>query len=269
MSIPFLYVTTFNKKLYEVSGRNLVKSYLKNLIKEPLLLVYEENAVTEYKDRNNLLYHNLDNNELLKNWLEKFKHVIPKAYGGTAPDCKCSITKKIDKWNGHNLGCSHSEWNRRASKWFRKIVALEYAMTLKAERIVFLDCDTYFLRYVDHRLWNTLFNVNGLIYHLGQYRKKMGTCIESGIIGFSEKHGGFNFLRKVIQYYLSGEFIKHPRWDDCYAFSYILNQTSEKELRRHDLVVIDKRTSHVVNLGKLRNYLIHNKGHHWRIHKIV
>jgi hypothetical protein len=268
--IPLLFVTSFNKDLYEVTGKRLIKSINRNKITgiySKVLVTYEDFNF-EIKEKNFFTY-NLKNDEFLNNWLEKFKYLIPKQYGGTALECCCKIKTERDKWYGHFSGCAHSEWNRRASKWFRKIASLNYALTLNPEKILFLDSDVYFLRHVPFRVFNSIFSKNGLIYHLGKWRREQKTGIESGIIGFSREGGGFDFLNAVIDYFVSGKFQDHPRWDDGYIFRVVLDLFDKNKLQSTDLVKDYRKTSHVVNLGILRNFLIHDKGHHLKKYKIT
>ena len=266
--LPLLYVTSFNKRLYNATGRQLIQSFLQHKINNKLLITYEENAAEKIPKKDNFIFYNLENDIVLKEWLERFKYLIPAYYGGTAPDCSCHIVKERDNWDKHKLGCAHSEWNRRASQWFRKIVSLKEALKLNPERIVFLDSDVYFLRHVNLAIIKTTFDNKGLFYHLGKYRKKIGTGIESGVIGFAREHGGFRFLQAVIDCFLSGDFRQYIRWDDGYIFKMMLDKLG-KTFPHRDLVVQHRNTSHVVQLGVLANFFCHNKGWHLRVHKIV
>jgi hypothetical protein len=267
MSIPLLYVTSFNRDLYEVTGKRLLKSFTRHKIDAKFLITYENFNIQSTVS--NFIYYNLEKDAFLQKWLKENKNIIPKQYGGTAPECKCEIKTNNDKWFGHSPGCAHSEWNRRASKWFRKITSLNYALRLNPEKIIFLDSDVYFIKHLPYKAINSIFSDNGLIYHLGKWRKEQKTSIESGVIGFSSRGGGFDFLRSVIKCYTSGKFKEAPRWDDGYIFKYVLNQYPQDKLKAKDLVTIYRKTSHVVNLSVMRNFFVHDKGHHLKKYKIV
>jgi len=271
LDIPLLYVTSFNKQLYYATGKKLLATYLKYKIQSPLLITYEDNIDNKLPHKQNFKLYNLDKDNILQNWLKHFKFIIPKEYGGTALSCSCKLDKsKINyNWHGHQFGCPHSEWNRRASKWFRKIVALNYALTLNPDKILFLDSDVYFTNHLPEKAINNIFRENGLIYHYGPYRSRIKTGIESGVIGFAREGGGFQFLEKVIHCFTSGEFMQFPRWDDGYIFKVLLEKTPKNVLGRRDVVSVERRSSHVVNLGLFRHFLVHDKGHHSRIHKII
>lgn len=269
--IPLLFVTSFNKSLYYATGKKLLATYTKYKIPSPLLITYEDDIYNKLPHKPNFKHYNLDKDNILQNWLQHFKFIIPQEYGGTALPCGCKLNKsKVNyNWNDHQFGCPHSEWNRRASKWFRKIVALNYALTLNPHKIIFLDSDVYFTNHLPEKVVNHIFGENGLIYHYGPYRSRTKTGIESGVIGFAREGGGFRFLEKVINCFTSGEFIQYPRWDDGYIFKIMLEKTPKNILGRRDAVLQDRRSSHVVNLGLFRRYLIHNKGWHMKKYKIT
>jgi len=262
-------VTSFNKRLYDATGYRLLKTHRHYEIKEPLLITYEGISQKDIITNDKFIYFNFDNYTYLGEWLENYKNIIPTDLGGNAPPCKCKIVTRKDMWGSHEFGCAHSEWNRRASQWFRKIAALNYALTLNPEKIVFLDCDVMFLRNLPIKLWQGIFANFGIIYHQGKYRQRTGNGVESGIIGFSQKGGGFEFLERVINYFNVGAFKQQKRWDDSYAFRLVLEKTPKHKMLRRDLVTIGRRTSHVVNLGLLKDYLRHDKGWHLRHFKIV
>lgn len=269
--IPLLFVTSFNNSLYKATGRRLLKTFIQHKIDAKFLITHEEKLdppvliPNDFK-KSNFIYYNLEKNKFLKEWLEKYKFIIPKVYGGEAPDCVCPNIKS--NWFDHKEGCCHSEWNRRASKWFRKIAALHYALELNPSKILFLDSDVYFTRTLATRVVNGIFADNGFIFHLGKYRAKINTGIESGVIGFSRKGGGFDFLRKVIECFNSGEFLKYKRWDDGYIFKMMFDK-HKKEVKHRDLVGVERRTSHVVNLGIFRNFFVHEKGWHGKKYKVI
>lgn len=255
-------MTSFNKALYHTTGKKLIQTFMAKKIDNKFLITYEDEIDNKIPKKDNFILYNLDKNTFLKDWLNRFNHIIPQEYGGIAKKCSCHIITNVDKWNGHNYGCPHSEWNRRASKWFRKIVALKVALSYNPEKILFLDSDVYFIKHLPDRIVNSIFREDGFIYHYGKYRQRIKTGIESGVIGFSREGGGFDFLNKVIVCFESGRFLNYPRWDDGYVFKMMLDETPKNKLGRHDLVLRERRSSHVVNLGLFRHYLVHNKGWH-------
>lgn len=260
--LSLLYVTSFNKALYHTTGKKLIQSFIAKKINNKFLITYEDEIDNKIPKKDNFILYNLAQNKFLEDWLNRFKHIIPQEYGGTAAKCTCKINTELDKWNAHKFGCAHSQWNRRASKWFRKIVALCVALSYKPEKIIFLDSDVYFTKHLPERIVNGIFKEFGFIYHYGKYRQRVKTGIESGVIGFSREGGGFDLLNKVIDCFDSGEFLNYKRWDDGYIFKMMLDKTPKDKLGRKDLVLYERRSSHVVNLGLFRHYLIHNKGWH-------
>ncbi len=262
-------MTSFNDKLYRATGYRLLKTHRRHSIKEKLLITFEGLSQEEIISDPHFLFFDLQHSAMLHQWLLKFQEYIPLNLGGKAKKCNCVIKEEKDKWFGHKQGCPHSEWNRRASQWFRKIVSLAHALELTPKKIIFLDCDVMFQQNITLKTWNGIFSKHGIIYHQGPYRNKSGNGIESGVIGFQEVGGGYDYLRNVINCFLSGEFLKYKRWDDGYIFRMILDKTPKEKLARRDMVVWERKTSHVVNLGLLRSSLRHDKGHHLKKYKIV
>jgi hypothetical protein len=103
-----------------------------------------------------------------------------------------------------------------------------------------------------------------LFFHLGTHRKRIGTGIESGFIGFSNDNKGFDFLQIVIDSFTSGDYRKYDRWDDGYVFRKIWEE--HPEIPSKDVVGPHalKPFSHVVRYGIFAKYLEHDKGSHTR-----
>jgi len=192
-----LYVTSFNKKLYEATGKDMLESFVYVKTEGEILVTYEDD-ITIPKHRKFIPY-NLDTDDFLNNWLEENKDVIPKSIGG-------------------NFEGSMSKYNARASKWFRKIAALNKALEYKDryEAIVFVDSDTTFKNKITEEYVLSVFDNSAMFYHLGQYRKHIDAGIESGFIGFHMKNGGDEFLRRTIKKFQDKEsdvrfFVSNPQ----------------------------------------------------------
>ena len=140
--MKILYVSSFNEKLYKISATRFIFSFLDKKIEGDLLLTYEANNknkayINFLKELNSpiIKLYNLSENEYLINWLNENKDYIPTQYGGIY-DTKKSSKKIIDMMNKSN-------YNKKASLWFRKIASLKYTL------------DTYYEEY-DYIIWTDI-----------------------------------------------------------------------------------------------------------------
>ena len=237
-----LYVTSFNKFLYEVTGKNLLESFAHNKIDGDLLIAHEDELdIPKYKK---FLFHNLDNDDYLQGWLEENKDIIPVELGGT-----------------HDGEFDH-KFHKRTSQWFRKIAALHHAVSLDYEKIIFLDCDVVFLQHLTEEKIEEVFDGHSAFYHLGPHRALKGTGVESGIIGFDITKNGRKLLEKVFEKYKDGSFKNYMRWDDAWMFTAAIEENPN--IKTKDIASERSGSGHVVKDGKLSEYLAHFKGIHWR-----
>jgi hypothetical protein len=263
--MKILFVTSFAKDMYNVTGEKLIKSYIdtKSFDTGDLLVCYEnfDFNKTKYIDHPNIKSHNLNKNEFLKTWLHKNKDIIPTSLGGSA--------------TSQQKPGVFSEWNRKASRWFRKIVSLDVALSytvdtdIKAEydTIVWLDSDCIILNQLSEQLFISAFNNCDIFYHMGKYRTENDFGVESSIIGFTGEENGFNLLEKVIEHFKSGKFRKERRWDDGWIFRIFISKY-KNEFKMNDLVKDKFKSSHVISKGIFKQYIKHDKGIH-KIYKIM
>ena len=71
-----LYVTSFNKQLFDLTGKKMVESFLETDIEGDLLVTYEENIGSSIPESDKVKLYNLDDSEFLSSWLEKNKDII-------------------------------------------------------------------------------------------------------------------------------------------------------------------------------------------------
>ena len=264
-----LYVTSFNKKLFDVTGEAMVQSFLRAKIQGDLLVTYEDDIEKKIPKADSISLLKLEDYDFLNDWLENNKDIIPVEYGGEMEGCDCkNIPPNKHHYKDHIQGCPNLGFNRRASLWFRKIAAMHRALDISKEkgyeRIVFIDSDVVFKKSITDEFLDKIFSNEGFFFHLGKHRKRIGTGIESGFIGFSNANSGFEFLQIVIDSYTSGDYRKYDRWDDGYVFRKIWEEhpdiPSKDVVGPHQL----KPFSHVVRYGIFAKYLEHDKGSHTR-----
>lgn len=250
-----LYVTTFNEKLYLSSGHKMLESF-KQMKVEGDFVVCTEGMI--YDDGDFSVY-DLDNDSWLKEWTKKNEDIIPVHYGGIATEVDDG--KILEKWG--------TRFNMQAARWFRKIVALNFALANFDfyKYIIFCDCDIIFTKRLTEDYVAKVFSDCDVFYHLGQHRRKRGTGIESGFIGF--KRGlGYDFLREVFKKFDSGDFRKYQRWDDGYVFrAMIVDDGMGKQYNCKDIAEVPDNQiigGHVVKWGPFKNFISHDKGKHQR-----
>lgn len=250
-----LYVTSFARDMYNASGKNLIKSFLQTNQDGELLVCYE-NFDFVYYDNNKVFGYDIYNSEFLQTWLNDNKDIIPDYLGGTATEK--SNPKAFDPAN------------RKASRWFRKVAALNYATNTyrhEYDYIIWVDSDCTFSQKIPMKLLiNNLDNYD-IFYYLGNKRFLKNKGIESGFFGFNMKKKGNIYLKKVFNYFTSKEFIKEDRWDDGYIFKVIMLQNTNK-LSYND-VVKNSNSIHVMQEGPFANYIKHNKGIHKKLNILL
>jgi len=251
-----LYVTSFNEKIFRLSGLRLLSTFIDYNIDAKLLICYEDTENTKYlteiiNNHNNKFYFfKLDTYDYLKSWLEENKDVIPEKYGG--------ISKE-----------SYGEWNSKASLWFRKIASLKYTVDNYSDEdsIIWIDADCFFINHLSNNFAIDQFKNTACFYHLGRWRYEYNTkSVESGFIGF-RKGDGYRLLNIIIDEYSNKQFLKYERWDDGHVIGQILTTTNIKCI---DLVFHEKRTGwDVIDKGVFKDYICHNKGCHHSSRKEV
>ena len=247
----------------------MVQSFLRAKIQGDLLVTYEDDIENKIPKADSISLLKLEEYDFLNGWLDANKDIIPVEYGGEYEGCEChKLPASKHYYKGHIRRCPNLGFNRRASLWFRKIAAMHRALDISREkgyeRIVFIDSDVVFKKSISDEFLDKVFTNAGLFFHLGTHRKRIGTGIESGFIGFSNENKGFDFLQIVIDSFTSGDYRKYDRWDDGYVFRKIWEE--HPEIPSKDVVGPHalKPFSHVVRYGIFAKYLEHDKGSHTR-----
>ena len=250
--MKILYVTTFNKRLFKATGQKMIDSFVLHKTEGDLLIAHEDGLDSVIAKHQKIILYNLEEDEWLPKWLKENEDIIPVYLGG-----------KFKTEDG--TPTLNQRFNNRASQWFRKIVALK--ASLEYDAIVFIDSDTLFIEHLSAEKIEQIFDNASVIYHLGRHRKKEGTGLESGVIGFNLQKEGELFLDIVMEKFKSGSFRKHLRWDDGYIFRMVVEENPN--IATKDLVWEFKHGSKVKSIyiehGPFGEYIVHYKGiHHKR-----
>jgi hypothetical protein len=264
--MKYLYVTTFNKDLYQKSGKDLITSFHLHITNGDLLVCYEDFNFSD--DSFRVIPYNLEKDPYMNKWLQENKEIIPKKYGGTAGDDSDYFKDNTPDYWGGSKG---QYWaNYRASRYFRKIVSLNYALSNFSEKydyIFVVDCDCIFKKNINKELISTLFeNETSMIYFWSRFRKKINRGPETGFTGYCKRNKGFEFAKIICNCFSSGEFIKYKYWDDGYVIGQIINEyKSNKKFKLKDLVGhLNSKTTRVMDIKdqSLFEYIKHFKNKH-------
>lgn len=266
-NLKVIYLTSFSYDLYKLTGYEMVKSYLAMGMEDPMIVTFEGfpfHETVEGKD-SRIIPYDLSKSKFMEKWLINNRDIIPDYLGGLATQIS---NPKLFKNN----------WNRKASRWFRKIASFEYAIRKYEEEydyIIWIDCDSLITKKITHQflaekvLYLDIHDYD-IFYHLGNHRKNKNTGIESGVIGF-KKGDGYKILKKIFDIYSSGDFRKLKRWDDGWLFRVVIESCREKNLiKAVDLVdgkhilSTDGKLLNVIDKGVFKDYILHKKGTHLR-----
>lgn len=261
-----LYVTSFNKELYNATGKKLLSSFYDGTdwkIKGDLLIGKEGNFDTLYGTNEHII-HDLEKDYFLQNWLHYNQDIIPDYLGGQAKPCKCRNPFAREDRN-HTKGCHFSWWNRNCSRWFRKIATLNYVMNYqntygnigKYDYFVWLDADCIFLKEPHDILENIASWDVDLFYMRGTKRR----AVETGIFGIKNSDMGGFFVSQIVNLYLSKKYRTYDRWDDGFIFKIAIG---ESPLVRSIDIAAKCNKPDVADFTCLTPYIKHNKGTHGR-----
>jgi hypothetical protein len=251
-----LFVTSFNRDIYLATGKNLVRSFCQYAVDARLLACHEQTLASEiHPSSQRLITYDLDRSEFLHSWLESNKDCIPVTLGGSVEQCDCPSPH--DPFGNHRARCAWSWFNKNASRWFRKIVALDHALRIESvDAIVWIDSDCCFLKPLPLAEIEAWFGDGSVFFLRGPDRP----VLEAGVIGFRTDADGRAVLNSAIERFRGGRFRQDSRWDDGYQLQMALQENSA------DVVTDWGRSAdergHVVSGSRLGEFIAHDKGTH-------
>lgn len=262
MSGQTLFVTSFDDRMYEMSGKKLIETFTKLNPKYYLVVCYEK-MKNELPKHPQILPYKMEESKFMNDWLKTNENDIPVEYGG-----------KATEENNPNLFKSY--FNKSASKWFRKIVAIDHAIKIYGtffKYVVWLDADCYARSPLPESLMDNILKNHDFMFHLSPKRRQSKLGIESSILGF-KNNTGYKFMNIVSNKFKEGTFKQYNRWDDGWVFREVVDEEVKKNEKRNpkdtikflDLVgnipVKMMKMSEVVPYGPFRDYFVHEKGKH-------
>ena len=258
-------ITTFNDKLYNFSGKGLLKSIQKHLPNEKVI-IYEE--LNDIKNAGEIIlpeYELININSLnkLKEMLELQHDVIPPKFGGSA-------TK--------TYGCKF--WNKRWFGWFMKVLMAHDAICNKNLDgfVVFVDSDIRFMKNFNDDILARLTNKKPISFFKGTR-----AAIESGLVVVDANHEeSVKFYERYMNFFLSGDFKKLDRWDDGYVMTQLIyfrdghkvqpeecfNDFAQGKNTTHHTNSNEWKTNQIINSTERDEYVEHDKGMH-SIKKVI
>lgn len=253
--MSILYITSFNKKLYDLTGKRLIETF-KNTKSEGDLLCYVEDFDEDIKDEN-IFVESMDNDSFYEKWFNANLDIIPKKFGGYA-------TEK-------NKPLAFRPENFRTAQWTKKIAAMKFANENyidKYDYFMWVDCDCFFTNKFTEKDLIEVLGKKSFCYHLGPDRIRKNMGVETGLIGFKNNKGSKKILSRWIKKYMGDGFRKHKQWNDAHMFYFVINENRKLAMNGLDLVTdlgsTGRARSHVIIRGELGKFFDHEKGLHKR-----
>lgn len=230
-----IFITSFSKKMYEITGKRCVESLLKYTTYDIVVLLEDQETLDI--DSKRIILHSIYEYGYFNNVKTKNLDIIPKHYGGIS---------KIKAKSRDNY------YNYNAINWWKKISAMYIAnKNYKNNMLLWIDCDCYLKKEIDLHFIKELFNGYDMFYFKG---KRDG--VESGLLGFSPDHPimirFFSYLQNEF------EFRKYTRYDDGYLLSKAIEELNS--INAYDLNTNPYIERHP--LKKYKEFLKHEKGTH-------
>lgn len=257
--MKILWATTFSADLWESSGKMLLDSFVATQTPGTLVAYVEGMDVPETP---NVQHYRLDDNPILKTFLERNNDIIPDTLGGSvpAPYCRCRKGPFDVHSAKHRMPCVGYWFCKNASRWMRKPLAAKLASDRHGDNfdiMMWVDADATFLKRIPPETVASWFRNRYACIYL----KNRRTAIETGVFGYHWKRGGRKIAEAVLERYTSGKFRRDKRWDDCVQMERGIETARMPAL---DLANNVGPRNTVIQFSPLAEYLGHDKGKHRR-----
>jgi len=263
-----IFITTFNKNIYDICGQNLIQSFIdtENNIDHKLVIFFEDdNTAIGY----------------LPEWLNKWAEEDNIIFINVMVD---PIVTEVDNNLSSKIVHTDEYSSPRSVKWFRPVVAIKQTGELTNNSFCSIDADCLFISKVEESFFNEMkkYNISFLgrenfkIMRHGAYNSqgeyiqtntvpatKKDTHTETGFILFNmEIEGTKKFIDRNFEYWTKGDILYLEYKTDCHTFD--ATRKELPDLKYNNLCNLMGDTSpvgsRVIEESVLGSFLIHHKG---------
>jgi hypothetical protein len=245
------FITSFNDVFYRASGRRCVESFRRDNPTYELWAFAEGLSDRAESELGSLAVRvvRLEELPLLEEFLELARDVIPQEYGGDAP---------AEMFPGEGPRTGDVWFRKNMFRWFRKIVALDHASKSYDDVLFWMDCDCFSKAPLPLEVIEGAFDGAGVI-RMKANRK----YTETGLVGYDlAKPGVQELIGAMRDHYLTREFERYNRWDDCITLDLCLKRPGAPRAR--DIAKRAVANAEVLPTTPFAPYLEHEKGLHSR-----
>lgn len=276
-----IWLTTCNRRLWEASGERLIRSFLQHQSSQAdqqLWLLYEvddaDDLPSSLRDCSSspvirlVIIDYRQYPGLVAYLLQHYSQAVPVEFGGQG---RFYYTTPQGYFRYH------------AVRFLKKVDALSFAFSellncaaedgestrIPFASLLWLDCDCFFEKTLpSSELDEALFGENDLVF----LKSRRAAC-ESGFLGWRYRPERkspdgrpvlCSALSIVQDFFVSGEFLHYPRWDDGYIWACLLPRFREKAGLVYGDIAYDEKGGHVFPYSRLAGYIAHDKGRHGR-----
>jgi hypothetical protein len=252
---PVRFITSFNDVFYEASGRRCVETLRTH---NPAYDVWayieaaEDDALHRIErelDDMGATAVRLSTLPLLTDFLGIARDVIPTQFGGDAPP---------EMFPGEGSQTGDIWFRKNMYRWFRKIVALDHSSARFGDVLFWIDCDCFSKAPLPLNVIEQAFGGSGVI-RMRANRKHT----ETGLVGYDLAQPGVHGLIAAMKaHYMSRDFERYRRWDDCITLDLCLDRAEAP--RSRDIAKRAVANAEVLPTTIFAPYLEHEKGLHNR-----
>ena len=244
-----IFVTTFNKNLFDKYAYKLIETYLKTKQEIPLYC-YVEDSISLYPEYENIFYIDLF---------------------ASQPECKKFVERNKEK----NKDIAKNLYLLDAVRFSYKVFAQSDSRKY-GDHIFYIDSDTFFLKSIPE-VWFEECLPNNIFV---SFYERLGYYTESGFLAFN---GNIKLKNKIklidvffdlyTSYYIRDLIYSLPAFTDCHAFDatryrftflkpYILEYQlyAEKKLGNRKLWFSSGNLDVMGNDDFINDYIVHEKG---------
>jgi len=263
-----IFITTFNKDIYEICGENLLQSFINthNNDSHKLIIFFEDDIVDP---------------KFYPSWLTKWNNVQNVHFVNILQD---GIILNTDKELSPKISYTDEYSSPRSVKWFRAVAAIKQVSELTDLPFCSIDADCLFISKVEEEFFSPLLDYNisflgrenfkimrhGAYNSRGEYihtntvpATKKDTHTETGFILFNmEIEGTKQFINNNFEYWTKGRILDLEFKTDCHSFDAVRKEMNQLKYNNlcESMGEISPIGSRVIEESILGSFLIHHKG---------